>query len=1282
MRNLRKDFLKLSILSLAFIFFTNISVVFADTVVTNPNLPRFAQSNILMSTITGKSGRITVGLDYQLCGTGKGYDYKDITKMTMSCDEYDPNADPNSYTNWGTFPETEVTYTILENLNLIHVYEDVWTKCTSLSDYAAYGKNYKLNIYFGEESISCPVNVIATVGDAPKHTGFCVITLYDPFITETESSTNLFSEKGSVYYKESERQSYINTADLVGKTVHLNTSLLDKRQISGIFLENYKTDEEITLFSNGGVRIDESTVVPSIRQFSSYIKNSSNYQHPKIMYNGKEYFITEGSDGTFNLGETGYACEDSIISFTDAENLADTSDLYTRSIERPIMYGDENFCEIFHRLVTKFPQYRDNIFLDNMSATEVLEYVESLGVTLDSRDLYNVLSGLGDTISLGFEKYSDVPNDLKEEIKSIEAGYDARYSYCGQFLYKKYDTEVISLDQFRSEVAAGTLIPENVMDIDITSGFDMFTGDNIKDLTYTIFEDEDFDPVSVEALSKVSSIVYNRYAIETKEFVRDYFESKHNIPEVSSFELNSDISGKLKFSYKNLVDMYRAIYKAESGEYSNLRNLVKSKILECESEDAYRSELDFDSEVKNLTDSEKLVLELFYNKNESRIFNNIVFKYDMSNLDNFNFFANSGNIVNCYADGVFDYEDVKVSRVSGVWDYDDKELDSRYDVSSIARLASNNNTRILNNSFVEKGYSVKAYGQLFKSQLLNPSCKGYVTICRNMYFGESNYPLFNPITGITKTNLEDTTSKLYARGSMLDSLYCRQNPKNFIFAESVGSEFIEFSADRSSFTFTNKVSELLDKGTIYKLIVQYSSDVEDDVESPLYTNVPGIQFAALEITEDMLSTFQEKVYTTPYSNYHQSSGDIVISKCYYDIPLAIILPSSVPDKVSSLGVSEDDVLTWTNPTDEGLGASGKDDVIHIDSVKVKITPLNTEDVEEAVPEPGVTLYRSPVTTIPVVIDLPAGTTSLDLKNYLSPGINYLIDVYSSNLIGNSSIASVRYNSKTTPPQPSQPPQPTQPSQPTQPDLVTITVRDHFSEDVTNRVTMQVEKGDPYFFKSLEKKGWKVVGESSYSGTITESMILDFYYEEDNSNSSGIRTAIIRGDLSYSDGTPMRDVTVELDDENKSTITDTLGHYEIGNVEEGIHILKMISQSGELLLECKIIVNSTADSHQAALISNTFDDAYIDFVKGDIIEIDGNTTVTQSNNSNGSSDATQPDKNGSSASAKNVTNASSDGTKTGDSNMVTVLVLVALLSLGSVALILTLNKKAKEGNTEK
>ena len=1271
MRNLRKDFLKLSILSLAFILFVNISVVFADTVVTNPDLPRFAQSNILMSTIAGKGGRITVGLDYQLCGTGKGYDYKDITKITMSCNEYDPNVDPNSYPAWGTFPETEVTYTILENLNLIHIYEDLWAKCSTMSDFAAYGKNYKLNVYFGEESISCPVNVIQRIGEAPKHTGFCVVTMYDPFVKETNNSLNIFSNEGSVNYNESERQSYINMEDLAGKSVYLNTNNLGKKQISGIFLENYKTDEEITLFSNGGVRIDESTVVPSIRQYDSFIKNNSTHQHPKIMYNGNEYFAIEGENGTIHLGETGYACDNSIISFTDAESLTDTSNLYTRPIKCPVIYGDENFYKIVNRLITKFPQYGTQIFLGNVPLVEVNFSVMGVGGS------YEVLTALGDTISLGFEKYSDVPSDLKEELKAIEAEYNDGYSYTGQFLYKKYNTEVMSLGEFRSEVAAGTLTPENVMDIDITSGFDLFTGDNINDLYFTIFEDENFDPVSSDVLEKVSSIVYNKYSRETLEFVREYLESNHSLPEVLDCEVNKSLSGTLKFTHNNLVALYSAIYNLGARDYSNLRDLVKSKIVKCINSGDMYAEVDFETEVKTLNPHEKILLELYYDENESNIFNYIKFKYDLSNPDNFSFFADAGTKVNCYAEGVLDYEEIVPSVVSRVWDDDNEAIDSKYNVNTIARLKSNNNTRILDNSFVEKGYSVKAYGYLFKDQLLNPACNGYVTVCRNMYFGEGNYPLFNPTTSVSKSDLGESTYKLYARGSILDSLYCRQNPKSFIFAEPTNSELIKFSADGSYFTFTDKVSELLDKGTSYKLIVQYSSDVEDDTASPFYTAVPGIQFAVLEITEGMLSDFQEKAFTEPYSSYKQDTGDIIISRCYYDVPYAMILPASVPGKATSLAVSDKGVLTWTNTTDEGLGDSGKDEIIKIESIQVKLTPLNSVDVEEAIPEPGVTINRAPNTNQPVVIDLPAGTTSVDIKNYLSPGVNYLIDITSKNKIGTSETVSFRYNSVT----------PSTPSTPSTPqNSVTITVRDHFDTDVTDRVTVNVKKGDPYFFKSLEKKGWKVVGKSSYSGTVDKTMVLDFFYEKETSSESRFAPVTVRGDLCYSDGTPMRDVKVELEGENKSTISDTLGHFEIGGLGVGTHIVNMTNQSGELIVKCKVIVNSN-EGPQASLISKDIDYVYIDFVGSDVVEIDGNQTVTQSSSSSTSPITEQPAKKVGSASATNATNVTnatstiSDDTKTGDSNMTTVLVFLAFLSLGSVALILTLNKKAKVSDNE-
>lgn len=68
---------------------------------------------------------------------------------------------------------------------------------------------------------------------------------------------------------------------------------------------------------------------------------------------------------------------------------------------------------------------------------------------------------------------------------------------------------------------------------------------------------------------------------------------------------------------------------------------------------------------------------------------------------------------------------------------------------------------------------------------------------------------------------------------------------------------------------------------------------------------------------------------------------------------------------------------------------------------------------------------------------------------------------------------------------------------------TLIIRDHFDNDIQIRSQQVFDNGQSYNVKALNIDGWNIIGNISYSGTITKDLVIDFYYEKNQTTDKEI-----------------------------------------------------------------------------------------------------------------------------------------------------------------------------------
>lgn len=110
---------------------------------------------------------------------------------------------------------------------------------------------------------------------------------------------------------------------------------------------------------------------------------------------------------------------------------------------------------------------------------------------------------------------------------------------------------------------------------------------------------------------------------------------------------------------------------------------------------------------------------------------------------------------------------------------------------------------------------------------------------------------------------------------------------------------------------------------------------------------------------------------------------------------------------------------------------------------------------------------------------------------------------------------------------------------------------------------------------------RTVDVTGYSGQIIDTILISPGEWTENPPSQ-VYTLNLRGRVSYSDGSPFRNGTVELKSEPKYTATDSNGAFVFENVEPGSHTISVI-QNSAVLAFCTLTVERTSQSAGAKVI---------------------------------------------------------------------------------------------------
>lgn len=175
---------------------------------------------------------------------------------------------------------------------------------------------------------------------------------------------------------------------------------------------------------------------------------------------------------------------------------------------------------------------------------------------------------------------------------------------------------------------------------------------------------------------------------------------------------------------------------------------------------------------------------------------------------------------------------------------------------------------------------------------------------------------------------------------------------------------------------------------------------------------------------------------------------------------------------------------------------------------------------------------------------------------------------------------------------------------------TVTVKDdYYSIDGSlqrsdTRLSVQKKEGETYSYHALSPvpEGYVVTSDKSYSGIVTDGIVIRFVYKEDSA-----RFVTVRGSVAYADGTPIAGKRIEIHSTPRYTVTDDKGYYEVEYVEVGEHTFTIYAYDDPAdttpLVKCNLSV--TKPNEDKVVVSYKTDDCEVstDTSTTDVLKID-------------------------------------------------------------------------------